>query len=137
MGRRGVVSEQLLELMRDGGQHCWTLDDLQDGLAGRGLLPDPSSVFRAVSRLEETGRLVRVPIDDRRGHFEVAGEHHEHLVCEACGAIEPIACSVLTSLGDQVGASSGFLVTGHQIVLSGTCARCLRRHGSASPADAR
>lgn len=111
--------------MREDDRHCWDLDELKDGLACRGLEPDPSSVFRAVSRLEEAGRVVRVPIDDRRGHYEVAGDHHEHLVCEACGAVEPIDCSVVASLGEKVRATSGFVVTGHQVVLSGTCARCL------------
>lgn len=136
MGRRGVIAGQVLALMRDEDRHCWSLDELKDGLAGRGLDPDPSSVFRAVSRLEEAGQVVRVPLDDRRGHYEVAGDHHEHLHCEVCGGIEPIDCSVVASLVDQVRASSGFVVTGHQVVLSGTCARCVgpsvpaRAHGA-------
>lgn len=124
MARRSVISEQILEVMSAGGRHCWTLDDLQGDLVGRGLEPDPSSVFRAVTRLEDAGRVVRVPVDDRRGRFEVAGDHHEHLVCEACGTIEPIACSIVASLADQVRAASGFIVSGHQVVLSGTCGRC-------------
>lgn len=124
MGRRSVISEQVLDLMADDARHCWTLDDLQDGLVGRGLAPDPSSVFRAVTRLEDAGRVVRVAVDERRGHFEVAGGHHEHLVCDACGGIEPITCAVVASLVDQVRTSSGFVVTDHHVVLSGTCARC-------------
>ena len=137
MGRRGVISEQVLELVRADDRHCWTLDDLHGGLVGRGLAPDPSSVFRAVARLEDAGRLVRVPIDDRRGHFEAAGDHHEHLVCEACGDIEPISCSVVNSLADQVRESSGFVVTRHQVLLSGTCARCAARQRAASSSDTR
>lgn len=127
MGRRGVISEQMLDLMRDSGRHCWTIDDLKEGLVRRGQASDLSSVFRAVTRLENAGRVTRVPIDDRRSHYEVAGDHHEHMVCEACGAIEPVACSVVESLVDHVRATSGFAVTGHRVVLSGTCARCLHR----------
>lgn len=137
VGRRSIISEQVLDLMREDGRHCWTLDDLQDGLTGRGLAPDPSSVFRAVTRLEDAGQVVRVPIDARRGHFEVAGEHHEHLVCESCGAVEPIACSVVISLAAEVRASSGFVVTGHQVVLSGTCARCTGLSGEGPSGDDR
>ena len=137
MGRRGVIAEQVLDLMRAGGRHCWSLDDLKDALVRRGLEPDPSSVFRAVVRLEDAGQVVRVPIDDRRGHYEVAGEHHEHLICEACGGIEPIDCSVVASLVEKVRATSGFAVTGHQVVLSGTCERCLDASPRASAAGAR
>lgn len=129
MGRRSVISEQILEVMSGGGRHCWTLEDLHDDLAGRGVEPDPSSVFRAVTRLEDAGRLVRVPVDDRRGRFEVAGAHHEHLVCEVCGAIEPIACSIVASLTEQVQAACGFVVSGHQLVLSGSCRHCANGPG--------
>jgi Fur family ferric uptake transcriptional regulator len=130
MARRGVIAQQVLDLMEADGRHCWSLDELREGLLCRGLEPDPSSIFRAVVRLEEAGWVVRVPIDDRRGRYEVAGDHHEHLVCESCGVIEPIACSVVASLVETVRASSGFAVTGHHVVLSGTCTRCL---GSMAP----
>lgn len=132
MSRRAVVSEQVLDLMRDDDRHCWTLDALAAGLAERGLVVDPSSVFRAVNRLEDAGELVRAPVDDRRGHFEVAGDHHEHLVCETCGDVEPIACSVVASLARSVRTESGFVVTGHQVLLSGTCARCAGTPGTGS-----
>lgn len=125
MGRRGVISERLLELMGDSARHSWTIDDLKEDLTRQGHAPDQSSVFRAVTRLEAEGQVVRVPLDDRRTHYEMAGEHHEHLVCEACGAIEPVACSAVASLVDEVRATSGFSVTGHSVVLTGTCARCL------------
>ena len=125
MGRRGVIAEQMLELMHESSRHCWTLDDLQDGLMRRGHASDLSSVFRAVTRLENGGQVARVPIDDRRGHYEIAGDHHEHLVCESCGTIEPVACSTVASLAEEVRGATGFVVTGHWVVLSGTCARCL------------
>lgn len=124
MARRSVISERLLELMGDSGRHCWTIDDLKDDLTRRGHSSDLSSVFRAVTRLETEGQVVRVPIDDRRSHYEIARDHHEHLVCESCGRIEPVACSAVESLVEEVRATSGFAVTGHSVILTGTCARC-------------
>lgn len=124
MGRRGAVFAQVLELMRSEDRHCWTLEDVQAGLASRGLDPDPSSVFRAVTRLQDAGRVVRVPIDDRRSHYEIAGGHHDHLVCERCSQVEPLACSVLRALSDDVRRRSGFVVSDHRLVLTGTCRNC-------------
>ena len=127
-----MISERLLELMGDSGRHCWTIDDLKEHLTQRGHTSDLSSVFRAVTRLETEGQVVRVPIDDRRSHYEIARDHHEHLVCELCGSIEPVACSAVDSLVEQVRATSGFAVTGHSVVLTGTCARCLDPVSAAS-----
>ena len=127
MGRRAVVANQVLEIMRRHARHCWTLDELQEDLGRRGLAPNPSSVFRAVSGLEHAGEIVRVPIDDGRGHYEVAAGHHEHLVCDTCGRIEPLACSIVASLVDQVRRTSGFVMSDHQLVITGTCATCTSR----------
>ncbi len=124
MVRRSLVAEQVLEIMCRPVRHCWTLDELQDDLARRGLAPNPSSVFRAVCGLERSGTVVRVPLGDGRGHYEVASEHHDHLVCDTCGRMEPLACSIVADLASRVRVWSGFLVSGHQLVLSGTCGTC-------------
>lgn len=124
MARRSLIAEQVLEIMRRPVRHCWTLDELQDDLARRGLAPNPSSVFRAVCGLERSGTVVRVPVGDGRGHYEVASEHHDHLVCSTCGRMEPLACSIVADLASRVRVWSGFLVSGHQLVLSGTCGTC-------------
>ena len=124
MARRSLIAEQVLEIMHRADRHCWTLDELQDDLARRGLAPNPSSVFRAVCGLERSGTVVQVPLGDGRGHYEVASEHHDHLVCSSCGWMEPLACSIVADLASRVRVWSGFLVSGHQLVLSGTCGTC-------------
>ena len=130
--------------MRRPARHCWTLDELQVDLARRGLAPNPSSVFRAVCGLERAGTVVRVLLGDGRGHYEVASEHHDHLVCDTCGRVEPLACSIIADLASHVRAWSGFLISGHQLVLSGTCGSCAgegdpapryRRRKPAAPAE--
>ncbi|MDA8283275.1 MAG: transcriptional repressor [Actinomycetota bacterium] len=124
VARRSLIAEQVLEIMRRTGRHCWTLDEIQDDLARRGLAPNQSSVFRAVCGLERAGTVVRVPLGDGRGHYEVTSEHHDHLVCDACGRVESLTCSIVADLASQVRVWSGFLISGHQLVLSGTCGTC-------------
>lgn len=124
MGRPSLVVGELCELMRRSGRHCWTLEELREGLVERGLAPDPSSVFRAVTRLERDGQVTRVPVDDRRSHYELTVSHHEHLVCNRCGRVDALDCSLVDWLDEQVQRSTGFAVTGHQLVLSGTCEHC-------------
>lgn len=135
VARSSLIAGQVLEIMRRPARHCWTLDELQQELARRGTAPNPSTVFRAVCGLEQAGSLVRVPLGDGRGHYEMAAEHHDHLVCDACGQVEPLACSIVEDLASRVRARSGFVISGHQLVLSGTCRACARAAG-AGPAGA-
>ncbi|MDA8357514.1 MAG: transcriptional repressor [Actinomycetota bacterium] len=134
MGRRALLANQVLQIMRRHARHCWTLDELQEDLRRRGMTPDPSSVFRAVCGLAQAGEVVRVPIDHGRGHYEVAAGHHEHLICGTCGRVEPLACAIVDALAEQVRHSSGFAVSGHQLVLTGTCAGCAPAGPVAVPA---
>ncbi|MGC8462546.1 MAG: Fur family transcriptional regulator [Acidimicrobiales bacterium] len=130
MPRSSAIAGEVLAIMRRRARHCWTLDDLQDDLAFRGLTPNPSSVFRAVSGLEREGVVVRVPLGDGRGHYELTAEHHDHLVCDACGRIEPLACSIVDQLASDVRTWSGFRMSDHQLVLTGTCGSCAGDDGS-------
>ena len=139
MGRRAVVPDQLEAVMSAGTRHCWTLEQLHDELRTAGHPADPSTVFRALGRLEAQGVVRTVAIDGRRGHYELAGEHHEHLVCEECGRIEAVPCGLVASWVEQVRQTCGFEVAGHQLVLRGRCRRCLGAEpaGPARPAASR
>ena len=126
MGRRAVVPEQVRAVMAGGGRHCWTLAELQEGLGALGVVPDPSTVFRAVGRLEVSGVVRRVELDERRAHFELAGEHHEHLVCDGCGEVEAVPCALVVTWVEEVRRECGFEVSDHEVLLRGRCWRCRR-----------
>lgn len=128
MGRRAVVPGRVAALLGGDERHCWTLEDLRAALSRGGGAPDPSSVFRAVCRLQEEGLVRRVELDDRRARFELAEGHHEHVVCERCGDVAPLSCALAEAIADEALARAGFQVTDHRIVLSGVCATC--REGS-------
>ena len=129
MGRRAVIPDRLTDLMDEGDQHCWTVEDLQAALAGQGFEADPSSIFRAVNRLEDEGLVHRVVLGDRRARYELAGEHHEHLLCDCCGAVGPLPCALVDALVQDVWDSCGFTVSDHRLVLTGTCGPCRSRTG--------
>lgn len=111
-------------VMADGGQHAWTLDDMRAALIDRAMPVDASSVFRAVQRLESDGVIRRLELSDGKSHFELADEHHDHLRCDACGALAAVPCGVLDTMLSAVERQTGFAVTGHQLVLTGKCHQC-------------
>ena len=128
-----MVPERLKSVMSEGARHCWTLDELHDGLCAAGHGADPSTIFRALGRLEARGVVRAVNLDGRRSRYELAGAHHEHLVCEGCGGIDAVPCGLVVSFVEQVRRTCGFEVEGHQLVLRGRCRSCQIAEPAAPP----
>ena len=91
-----------------------------------------SSVYRNLAVLEDAGVVRRVAATDEFARYELAEdltEHHHHLLCSECGAVEDFVLparversveSALTS----VAADAGFEGTHHRLDLVGRCASC-------------
>jgi Fur family ferric uptake transcriptional regulator len=91
-----------------------------------------SSVYRNLTVLERAHVARRVITGEDHSHFELAEdltEHHHHLVCSTCGAVEDVTIppglerSVERTL-DDVAADTGFTAVSHRIDLIGTCRNC-------------
>lgn len=117
------MPEQVRAVMAAGDRHCWTLAQVQEGLEAVGSGADLSTASRAVGRLEASGVVRRVDLDERRTRDEVASEHHEHLICDGCGAVEPMPCAVVVSWVQRVRRERGCGVSDHEVVLRGRCRR--------------
>lgn len=120
MARPSHVRTAIDALLSGSDRHDWTIEDIADRLHSTGRSADPSSVFRALNKLEEDGAVRRVDLGDGKAHYEGSREHHEHIRCEECGAVDEVpGCSVRRPKTD-------FVVTGHQLLFSGLCPRCVR-----------
>jgi Fur family ferric uptake transcriptional regulator len=131
MGRRPRVPAIVADLMRDQEHHAWTLEELEAALAHRGTPADFSTVFRAMGRLEADGVVCKVELADGRARYELGSEHHDHLHCETCGRLTPLPCRVVDAALAEVEATTGFAVSGHRLVVTGTCSRCQASGGTA------
>ena len=111
----------------DSDRHDWTIDDLRDTLASGGHSADFSSVFRALQRLEADGVVRRVQLGDGKARYEAtAGDHHEHVVCERCGAVGEVpGCAVRAEVRER----TDFVITGHELTFSGICPGCREETG--------
>lgn len=88
-------------------------------------LPKLRNLFAQVTGRIECGPMGRrVVLGDRRARYELAGGHHEHLVCDGCGAVEPFPRALLDALVQDVWNRCEFTVSGHRLVLTGTCGTC-------------
>ena len=77
--------------------------------------------------LEACAVVVRLPSSDGVARFEPThpgGEHHHHLVCTRCGAVEAFHDDALEEAIHRVAERVDFEVTGHDIALRGICSAC-------------
>jgi Fur family transcriptional regulator, ferric uptake regulator len=97
-----------------------------------------SSIYRTLAALIQAGVVRRLTGIDGNARFElseaVSGEHHHHLACADCGAMEALVlpAGVETGLEQAAAAvrrSGRFAVESHQVELIGRCAACTARRG--------
>ncbi|MFL5843351.1 MAG: Fur family transcriptional regulator [Solirubrobacteraceae bacterium] len=124
MARPSPVRDAVTELLSDRGRHDWSIEDLGAALADRGIDANFSTVFRALAKLEEDGTIRRVELGDGKARYEAAGEHHEHVRCDSCGAVGEVPGCVVGEALPRVQKLTGFTVTSHQVLFAGLCPRC-------------
>ena len=92
-----------------------------------------SSVYRNLVLLEQAGVVHRIVTNAEFARFELAedltGDHHHHLICSSCGAVEdaPASASIERAVHqaiDEVERATGFRTTAHRIDLVGLCRNC-------------
>lgn len=125
MPRPSHVRDAVSVLVAGSDRHGWTLDEAHAALGSKGVEADPSSVFRALVHLSESGSLKRVELGDGRARFERPGSHHEHIVCSECGAVAEVPGCLIDAAVPEVERRTGFAVTGHSLTFSGRCGACV------------
>ena len=119
--------EALVEILSDASRPM-TLPEI---LKERPTLAQ-SSAYRNLLALEQANVVRRVGGVDEFARFELAEdltEHHHHLICDRCGAVEDVDAppgleSAVDKAVAEIEVSHGFLVRHHRVDLVGTCATC-------------
>ena len=97
-----------------------------DGLA-------QSSAYRNLAELIDAGVVRRIITSDEYSHFELAehltGEHHHHLICTSCGAVEDVTVppeleELIERASLAVADDLKWAVEHHRLDLVGRCATC-------------
>ncbi len=122
-GRRGLV-----DLLAEAGQPL-TIPEVLSG-ATEGRVPQ-SSAYRNLAVLEQAGVVHRIVTSGDFARYELAEdltEHHHHLICSSCGAVEDFTAppalerTLHRVMGDV--RAGGFTAESHRLDLIGTCAAC-------------
>jgi Fur family transcriptional regulator, ferric uptake regulator len=124
--RRGGARAELLELLAE--QRCaLSALEIEDRLAAGPRRVSRASIYRILEELEEVGIVQRVEVGSGITRYEPVGRgtgHHHHLVCDACGSLEPFTDEGLERAVRAAAQRVPLEVSEHEIVLHGTCRRC-------------
>lgn len=123
-GQRRQIVRALAALARPA-----TIGELISATSG---LP-VSTAYRNLTVLCDADVVRRVSGPDGFARFELSetlsGDHHHHVVCEACGLVMDVAPSprleaALAETARLIAEENGFDVAEHRLELVGRCRRC-------------
>jgi Fur family ferric uptake transcriptional regulator len=83
-----------------------------------------TTVYRTMKLLCDAGIATEHHFDDGITRFEIAHEHHDHLVCTRCGKIIEFESQRIEETQSQIAADHGFHLLRHRLELYGHCKDC-------------
>jgi Fe2+ or Zn2+ uptake regulation protein len=83
-----------------------------------------ATIYRTLDRLVDDGLLIRTNLGSDGSQYEIAHDHHHHLVCEGCGRVEHIRHDTVRRMIERIEADSGFELGDAHLSLQGRCADC-------------
>lgn len=95
-----------------------SMEEIRARCPGVGLV----TVYRTLDLLSELGLVRRLDLGDGP-RYEMAEDHHHHLICEDCGSVSEFEPCPL-DLGGLPHVGSGFEVKAHSLEVYGRCAAC-------------
>jgi Fur family transcriptional regulator, ferric uptake regulator len=124
--RAGGARAAVLDLMSKQ-DCCASAQEIHDNLRRSDRSVGIASVYRVLEVLSDLGLVQRVDVGDGIARFEPTaptGEHHHHLVCDDCGKVEAFEDRALERALDQVADTTGYALSGHEVLLRGACSDC-------------
>ena len=113
-----VTPQRVMVLEAVSTEQHQSLDEIRARCPEVGLV----TIYRTLDLLWEIGAVRRLDLGDG-SRYELAADHHHHLICEECGRVVefeecPIDVSTLPTPRD------GFEISSHSVEIYGRCAGC-------------
>ncbi len=103
-----------------------TVKDLIGTLSKKDVAIDTVTVYRTLRSLEEASIVRSLSLVSDALSYELADDHHHHIVCLKCGLVEGFEACAFSSLGESILRNSKRfkIISRHSFELFGTCVSC-------------
>lgn len=135
MAQRGAYQtrqqEAVAQLFASRPQDCLTTEEAYQALLKKGLDVGKTTVYRAVTRLCQAGRLRRYAAHEsgESAHYQYnpCTESHLHIRCVHCGALAHLHCEEVEAFAAHLNEHHSFTLDEGQTILYGCCAACQQK----------
>ncbi len=117
--------QAILDQINASNRH-WDADELARALSDAGQAIGIATVYRGLAFLEEEGLIDSIQLADKKRYERADKAHHDHMICTSCGRIEEFAHATIEALQEAAAMERGFAISGHQLVMFGHCAQCVK-----------
>jgi Fur family transcriptional regulator, ferric uptake regulator len=111
------------------GPHC-TADEIAARIQAERPGFPRSTVYRALEAFTIAGAVRPVRFGAGPTHYEIAGEAHQHAICERCEGIVHLEDSLLRELEEHLEERHRFHPRRTEVLVIGLCDACARADGS-------
>lgn len=111
-----VTPQRVMVLRGVAAEQHQSLEEIRARCGEVGLV----TIYRTLDLLCEIGAVRRLDLGDG-ARYELAADHHHHLICEGCGTVTEFEeCPI----DPRVLPEGGFEVSSHSVEVYGRCAAC-------------
>ncbi len=114
---------RVLSVLEHSANKHISAEDVYRTLLNNGESVSLATIYRVLTQFEATGLAIRHNFSDGHAVYELAGEHHDHIVCLDCGDIVEFVDSVIEQRQRRVAREHQFELHDHALVIYGRCWR--------------
>ncbi len=120
-GQRKTILLTFLEM-----KHHVSPEELYNRVKARDSKIGIATVYRVLKLLNQSGIAREVNFRDGFARYEsnYNREHHDHLVCQKCGATVEIVDSTIEEMQEKLAVKYGYDLKDHEMLLYGICSKC-------------
>jgi Fur family ferric uptake transcriptional regulator len=123
-GKRSRSRGQIIEVFFRACRHL-TVEELTRKVRVKNRNIGSATVYRTLKLLTGMGYAKELDFGEGAKRYESnLTEHHDHLVCTACGKVAEFEEPRIEELQEKVARRHGFSPTMHRLAIYGYCSRC-------------
>ena len=97
-------------------------------LALKKIKADRTTLYRELCFFVSRSIIKKIQLADRNTYYEIANEHHHHLVCTKCNQINKIVLDEHLEVQEkEILKKENFKVQSHLLEFYGICSKCLKK----------
>lgn len=127
MAAQGLKSTRqrtlILETFFSAGGHL-SVEELLELVRKSDARISAATVYRTMRLLSDCGLAHARHFGDGQTRYELATDHHDHLICTDCGKIVEFEEEQIETLQLRIAKEHGFKLTHHKMELYGHCPDC-------------